>query len=326
DMIFLFIAGLGFGILFLTPQGLVIDNTSPTERTIGLSNLFAGIYSGIMCGSAMGGMLAERLGFRIVFFIVSGVTMLSYLFAHFNIPSAKKTYKAGESPQKDDQTVKISQLLKDKIFILPLMLQSIPYQLIYVGFISFLMPLYFKFLGFKESDIGRMIMLHSLVIIFIGPAIIKYTSNYISKRVLIIISGFLGSIMLICAYLVFYMLNINVTIFYIIPWLILIAISNSISSSVIVSYAMEAFSVEKIGSAKSISYYRMIERLGNISGPILCGFLLGAPRLLGLDDTNGYSFAIGSLGVIFFITTVVFTIFSKNPNKVEAHGRAPLQV
>ncbi len=304
-MIYHFIAGIGFGIIFLIPQSLVMDNTSPEERPIGLSNLFAGIFSGIICGSAIGGMLAERLGFRIVFFIAAIVILATFIFSHFIIKESKK---------KAVQDIKtqgiLKKLMKDRNFIIPLITQGIPYQIIYVGFIVFLLPLYLKDLNISESDIGRVIMIHGLVIIFIGPLIIKYISNYFSHRFLVGVGGLLSSITLIGVYVLFGLKHITPTLLIIIPWIIVLAVSNSISGSGILSLSMESDSVKEIKSGQAVSYYRLIERIGNISGPILVGLLIGLPGILDLN-VNRYEFAIGVLGIISFIGFVLFAIFAK---------------
>jgi MFS family permease len=302
------LSGIGFGIIYLIPQSLIMDNTEPQERAAALSGLFAGFYAGIICGSSTGGMLAERLGYQAVFLLSAGVVLLTYLFARFNVlkhekrPVKEKSVRSAQEVEK----VSVMDLLKDKSFMAPLLTQGILYQFVYVGFLFFLLPLFLKSQGFNESDIGRIVMVHGLVIIA-GPFIIRFASRWLSQKVQIVMAGVCISLLLMGAYLLFGVLGVTPGPLSVVPWIVLIAVCNCIQSSGIVPVSMNSTIAQKVGATKALSAYRLVERTGNVSAPILCSLLLGFFSAHGVDALS-FEIAIAAIGAVFLVGTFLFAL------------------
>lgn len=310
---FQLLAGIGFGIFYLTPQSLIMDHSAPEERPTAMANLFAGFYGGIICGSAMGGIFAERLGYRPVFVIAAVTVLLTYLFSYlYVLRYTEKPAEVQELTDTEAPTEKISalKLLRAKDFILPLLAQGIPYQIVYVGVLFFLLPLFLKSLQFAESDIGRIIMIHGLVIIS-GPVILRFLSRFLNPKVRLVLAGILISAMLIVAYLIGGVSPSIPLMYFLIPWIIMIAICNSILSSGIVSLSMSSSAAASMGSTKAVGIYRLVERIGNISAPILCSALL-AWFSVTQPGPVAYGYTMAVIGGFFLFGTLVILFFVKD--------------
>ena len=303
------LAGIGFGINYLIPQNLVIDHTDPDRRAAALSDLFAGFYAGIICGSAIGGIMAERLGYRAVFLLSSAVVLLTYLFAHFFLLRGKSPGRKKEEAQVEagpDESVRLRTLLRDGIFMIPLLTQGILYQFVYAGFLFFLLPLFLKSIGFSESDIGRTVMLHGLVIIT-GPVIIRFLTRRMRPKTQVVTAGIVIGAMLLGAHAIFSLSESVPRVFCLIPWIIAIGICNCIQSSGIVPISMSSPVALQVGTAKALSAYRLIERTGNISAPVLCSVFLGWFSMSGRSN-SAYESTMALIGVLFLVGTAIFAL------------------
>jgi hypothetical protein len=248
------------------------------------------------------------LGYQAVFLLSAGVVLLTYLFAHFNVLRYEKT-PLKEKPiqtSREIEKVSVMDLLKDKSFMAPLLTQGILYQFVYVGFLFFLLPLFLKSKGFNESDIGRIVMVHGLVIIS-GPFIIRFASRWLNQKVQIVIAGVSISLLLMGAYLFFGVLGLTPGPLSVVPWIVLIAVCNCIQSSGIVPVSMNSSVAQKVGATKALSAYRLVERTGNISAPILCSLLLGFFSTQGVDALS-FEIAIASIGAVFLVGTFLFAL------------------
>lgn len=313
------ILGVGFGINYLMPQGLVMDNLPPKKHRMALSNLFSGFYSGIICGSAMGGILAERLSHRVIFLIAGVVALATYLISHFCIlPPTGRGAGGKASESRVRGKVAVLSLLRDRRFILPLMTQGIPYQIVYVGVLFFLLPLFLGSVGFSQSDIGRVIMVHGLVIIF-GPVIIRFISRWMTPKSQLALAGFIISAALMSSFFLFGEGLREHMVVLIIPWIVTIAVCNSILGSGTVAIAMTSPAAERVGPAKSLGVYRLLERIGPIVAPVMCSWFIGLFSVL--DTAMPHKGAMALIGVLFMAGTLVFTLFVKDEALKETPNR-----
>ena len=113
------LVGLGYGFCWMTLRNISLFGRTEKDQILGFALLNAGIYSGINCGAAIGAILADILGFRKVFFISAGLTLLTSFFiirmenallpkrvkekkADKEAAAAKDSVKAGETAAAKD--------------------------------------------------------------------------------------------------------------------------------------------------------------------------------------------------------------------------------
>ncbi|MFH0785611.1 MAG: MFS transporter [Pseudomonadota bacterium] len=293
--------GLGYGLVVMSTQFLVIQLTSSEKRSSAIAALEAGYFSGFISSTAVGGMLADRIGFRSVFYLGSLLTILSIVFVLLFLRDLRKVGRTS-SPEPGESHISISSLMlfKDKQFLGTLVLSAIPSAICLVGFLYFASPLFLTKAGVSQSSIARLMMPYGLCMVFLAPLLNKWVDTIKDKKIPIVAGGILGG----AALLSFYFLN---SIFMFVVILVLFSLSGGISYAARISYICEAQISKSGGVSKSLGIFNSIERMGNISGPILVGAIIG---------TVGVTTAISSVGLLYLVSTILFMLTAHRPSKL----------
>ena len=138
------VAGIGYGMTWLSVQGFVFTNTDQSSRARGISNLVAGIFAGQICGAAIGGMLAHRLGYPKIFFVAMNILALLLILAliflrgQFKKP-APETAQAGRLSVSDF----FRYFFNRQIFAV-LWFGVVPLSMCIVGVLYYMSPIYIR--------------------------------------------------------------------------------------------------------------------------------------------------------------------------------------
>ncbi|MFW5908004.1 MAG: MFS transporter [Desulfosalsimonas sp.] len=301
------LAAIGFGIVFMSCQRFVIDNTSPRSRAMGMSRFLAAFFSGDICGIVTGGMLAERIGYAPVFYIsalFSGLALI-FLFIVFRgsfRPLPPKASSDAGLPFSGFQLVKV---FKDMEFSALVWLQAIPAKLALVGFLFFFVPLYLNSIEALQSNIGRVIMCYSICIIFIGPMVSYLFPGEHLRKYLVGAGGLITA---------FAMLSFTFTagLLPLVIIVIMLGIAQSLSVPSQAAIISETRAVKQIGAGTGMGIYRFWERAGNVTGPLLMAFLIA--RL-------GYEDSVVALGYIILVCSLLYLgAVVVKPKKPERKG------
>jgi MFS family permease len=290
--------GLGYGLVVMATQSLVIHVSSQETRSSAIAALEAGFFSGFISSTAVGGMLADRMGFRYVFFLGSVLSIMAVLFVLIFLKNLRNI-GLGETdqptlPATTDERVGLLSVLKDKEVVGILLLSAIPAALCLVGFLYFASPLFLTSAGIRHSDIARLMMIYGLCMVYVAPSINKWVDSLANKKIPIIAGGILGG----SALLSFYYLN-SVLMFVVI--LVLFSISGGMSYGARISLISEAESSKSAGVGKALGIFSSMERLGNIFGPILVG---------GMITAFGITRAISNVGLIYLVGAILFAVLA----------------
>ena len=121
-----------------------------------------------MCGTAIGAILADWLGYKPVFLIstffslLAGLLGWSMLNTELPVSEATKSAKAvSRSP--------VAILARNSQFVLIVLFCAIPAKVILTGVLYLFVPIYLASLDASESEIGRVMMVYSVIIIPISP-------------------------------------------------------------------------------------------------------------------------------------------------------------
>ena len=74
------ITAIGYGVVFVTAQTYIANNTPAAERTRGMALFLASFFAGSLSGAAIGGILVDRLGFRATFLLSGILSAVAVLF------------------------------------------------------------------------------------------------------------------------------------------------------------------------------------------------------------------------------------------------------
>lgn len=294
------VVGLGYGLVVMATQSLVIHVSRQETRSSAIAALEAGFFSGFISSTAVGGMLADRMGFRYVFFLGSVLSIVAIFFVLVFLKNLRNI-GLGETdqptlPATTDESVGLLSVLKDKEVVGTLLLSAIPSALCLVGFLYFASPLFLTSAGIRQSDIARIMMIYGLCMVYVAPSINRWVDSLANKKIPIIAGGILGG----SALLSFYYLN-SVLMFVVI--LLLFSISGGMSYGARISLISEAESSKSAGVGKALGIFNSMERLGNVFGPILVG---------GMITIFGITRAIGNVGLIYLVGVIVFAVLARN--------------
>jgi predicted MFS family arabinose efflux permease len=250
---------------WMAAQGYVLQRTELRNRARGISNIVAGIFSGIICGNGMGALIAERLGYRHVFVIgaiimaVALVFVLLFIRSAFHVTEPMSVATVGRFQPL--------RLLSEPQALLLFICSLLPYSIGMVGLLYYITPLYLQGLGTSQSDIGRVIMVFGLCMIFLAPRISSLADRLEDKRILVIGGGILAA----CSLLLFYLSGS----FWIVPGAVfLFGLSVSISGAAR-NVIMLAMPVSKeLGASQVMGVYRSIDKLGQTLGAVVPATLM----------------------------------------------------
>lgn len=294
-----FIAGMGYGGMVISGQTFVVKHTDSDNRTTGFSELMAGFFAGNICAVAIGGLMANRIGYQATLLTGAAISacfiFFILIFIKYNRPiRLPKHDTRGQIRLKD-----ILKLVRNRSFMAALLFESIPAQITFIGFIYYLCPLYLNSINVSQSTIGRALTGYGLAVIFLGPVISKLADRIKNDRIFMIIGNTISGL----ALMVFFLFD---GIFVIIGAIFIIGLGTSMLASTEASYISLTKDVKKLGVSNVMSAFRTLERAGQISGPIIAGFLISSFQ---------YSKAIGIIGLINFIGIIMFMFFSENLRK-----------
>ena len=296
------LVGFGYGLSYMASQGFIIAATTEATKAQGLAQLYAGCLAGSICGGAAGGMLAERLGYAPVFLVGSGMLLFVILFTVLSMRSAFRKPERRD-PHKTKQSVKVGPIvrfLSNRNVLGVTLLSSFPASVAVVGFLNYFSPVYLKQIGTSQSNIGRILMIYGLCIIYIAPYVTKKVGDARTPQKYIFLSGLLGSL----AFLSFHVFGgiaaaVAVAIFF-------LGLSGSFNACRN-SYAVHLEVSQKIGEGTAMGILFSIARLGQVAGPIIFGWLVA----------QGGDQGITYLGMAYFLVTVLFLLSAQRTREVK---------
>lgn len=290
-MIYRGIVGLGYGLTMMASQSVILNLTQTEYRSNAVTSLEAGYFSGFLSSTAVGGMLAEKIGFRGVFFVGSIMVLFSIVFVLAFLWQTRDSGKLiGKSAARPSSQKRMSRLFTDREFMGSLLLSAIPSSLCLVGFFVYASPLFLTKIGVNQSNIGRLLMPYGLSMVYIAPAISRWSDTLANKKIPVILGGIIGGV----ALLSFFFLN-SIPLYVIV--LVLFSISGGMSYGPRIALVSESKLVKDVGSGTALGMYNSLERIGNIVGPIVVG---------GMITVVGLIAAISSLGLIYLLGTLFF--------------------
>ncbi len=306
-LLFRCITAFGFGLVFIAGQRFVVDYTDAKERSLGMASFLSAFFAGSICGTVMGGMLADRIGYRNVFVFSGIISLFTLFFCLYIFKNLTLKPKPKETIQSHFSFKALFRVLKDPEFVSVVFLQAIPAKIILIGCLFYLIPLYLKSINVLQSNIGRVLMIYDVLIVFFGYLFSKYFDKENYRKYYIFAGGFITGLSMI-------LFNDAASGFLATLLLIsAIGVSHTFSMSSQLSVITETEAIKEIGIGTGMGVFRFWERLGNVAGPLIVGYL---------TITMGYVETIFVLGIMSVICSLLYlmTIFYRNVSRGEANA------
>ena len=289
--------GFGYGLTFMAANGFVVRFTDDNSKTQGLTYLIAGCFAGYICGSSTGGMLADRIGYNSVFIIGAVIIILSILYTIIfmkNAIGAKGPSHKADEEQPQSKSGQLFQFMTDIRVLALCFFIILPSSMVTVGFINYFIPIYIDSIGSTSSNIGRLLMVHGLFFIYVAPFFSKFIDRSSQKSKFILLSALICTCSLILFPFVGGLLAAVLSI-------LLLGFAGSFEA--IIPFALSFESTKKLGDAKAIAILSSVEKIGQVMGPLVFGWLiLGHP-----GNDNLYI-----MGAAYLLAALSFSVISRH--------------
>ncbi|SIO28755.1 MFS transporter [Halodesulfovibrio marinisediminis] len=294
------LAGLGFGIAIMAAQ---LSLVSLENKAQGMGNMFAGILAGSLCGSAAGAMLSDLFNYQMVFYT-------SAIFCAFALllikPAAKVSIETScQTTSTESSLDTVLSLIKTPKMWSTLILAGLPIAISLSGFLYYFVPIFLNNQGINQADIGRLFMIYSLCIIYLGPVlgskIDKSNKAFLYTTIAVILSG--AALLIATAYPTLPGFSVSVAI---------TGIAQCIAGSSVLLYVLALPGLQKNNKEKMASLFRLLERSGQIAGPLLFGVIATRKSSLQGVCLTGVTFIIaGSFFYFIANSKLLLKLLSK---------------
>ena len=305
-LIALGLVGTGYGLALMAAQGFVIAHTTTKNSAQGMAQLWAGVYAGSICGGATGAMLSERIGYAPVFLVGGSILLLLIVYAMFMMKDAMTRPKSTMQitrptlPEQTEQGHPSSQkpsifsfLFNRKVFIL-IVFYGLPWYIVLIGFMNYYSPIYLKGIGVSQSSIGRIFMIYGICLMYVSPYISKIIGRAENKKLYLVMGSFMGSLSIANFY--FFkdfsgVISVTISIFLLGLSACLIPVRSA--------YVLDFHITKQLGGGTAIGVLNAVLRLGQVTGPILFGWLF---------ITMGSDSGIAVTAAAYLLFTLIFVL------------------
>ena len=282
---------IGYGIVFITVQGFVTDHTDNSNRNRGMATFVATFFAGSLSGAAIGGILADHISMPIIFMLSALLSLGAALFV------ARFIVGGGGQARPKLTLASIRAVCRDRAFLMVTFFSAIPSKVALTGFLYFSAPLFLSSLEVSKSTTGRALMLYGLMIICLSPVVAQYAERLKSRLLLVLAGGVLGALAIA-------QLAWSPTLFGVMTSIALLGLAHAISVPSQLTFITETNQTlcNELGLGQVVGIFRLMERVGNILGPLIAGLFI---TLFGLTDAFIWlSLLIGAATVILGFWTL----------------------
>ena len=257
------ITAVGYSVVFITVQGFVTDHTDASNRNKGMATFVATFFAGSLSGAAIGGILADHIGMQWIFMLSALLSLGAALFV------ARFIVAGGGQPRHKLTFASIRDVCTDRSFLMVTLFSAIPSKVALTGFLYFSAPIFLNNLEVSKSTTGRVIMLYGLMIICVSPFIAHYADRLKSRLPLVLSGGTLGAVAIAELACVPSLTGVLISIS-------LLGVAHAISVPSQLTFITETNQVlcQRLGLTQVVSIFRLMERVGNILGPIIAGLFI----------------------------------------------------
>jgi predicted MFS family arabinose efflux permease len=300
------VSGIGQGMLFIGVQAYILAVASPEKKTQGNAIIVFGFQGGMISGMAIGSLLVTYLHPHGVFMVCAAIGMATAFYSAVLIPGdiQGKHTAAGLGVAIGRVANDLKKVVRSGEFLKTMFCIGIPAKAILTGAITFALPLVLGQQGYRQEEIGQIIMLYGIGVVAASSYVsrlvdrtgstesILFWGATISAMGLVLI-GLMGSAMVGNG-----MLSTSV----IIAGVIIVGIAHGFINAPVVTHVAHSALAGQIGATPVTTTYRFLERTGHVAGPFLVGqfFLIWGqgPQVL-----IWIGIATAILGLLFLVRT-----------------------
>ena len=284
------IAGLGYGIIFISAQAYVAQHTEQTSRATGMAGFLGAVFAAFVCGPAIGGMLADRLGYQDTLLVAAALAAVSAAAALVTIdPGGVRRLDGPRGGMRG-----WLRLLAHREFLIVTVLSALPSKLVLGGLFFYLVPRYLAELGNVQSNVGRVMMAYGIACVLVTPLVARRLDRVRRPRVLMVAGGCVIGVG--CA-----LPALTDATGLVLAAVALMGAGHAMVTvpqlAVIQEIAQDASRELGLGPGAIVGMFRTLERVGTAAGAMLVGAAVAALT---------YGYAMLAVGALVLICTVLY--------------------
>ncbi|HYF90345.1 MFS transporter [Azospirillum sp.] len=256
------LTALGYGLVLITAQGIVIDHTTPRNRAAGMAMFIGALLAAGVCGPVSGGIIADQIGFRATFLLGALLALGSGLSVSLLLlrgrGAAQSPAGAGAARPAMGSAL---PLFRDVRFSALMVLSAIPTKIASTAFLFCLVPLLLTADGASKAEIGRVQMMYFVAFILVSPLAASLSDRWQARRGFIAAGGIgtLASCLPIIATQALWGPPLAIALF---------GLSQALVGAPQLTLVSQIARDGGLPETAAIGWYRLIERLGGALGPV----------------------------------------------------------
>ena len=285
--------GSGMGIVIVSSYGLAAMGRNEEEISRAFAGINAGTLGGIAAGSGIGSVILSRADYRTAYVVAFLIMLVSAVLAGCakGVRIQRKDRKIGKMTTR--------RFVTGRKVLTFFLLMLFPFMIM-IYYREYFFTLYAAEQGMSTANIGRILLLCGLFVIYAGPPLGEYLiSRYGSRRTM---------------FRADFLLFLSVAVFMVKPCLLTVT-AGAVIMSVSISFAYTAQNTfftslpefEAYGEGAAMGVYSMIENTGQMLGPVLFSAAVSL----------GYVFGIRLLGILYGISILLYLLLERKGNKNE---------
>lgn len=273
-------AGIGQAMLFIGVQSFILSVAAPERKTQGAAIIVYGFQGGMISGMAIGSLLVGYIGPVGVFAVGAVVSTLTMIYAVLAVPAIAKASTCepagiGASLKTLSHHVLIAG--RNPQLLQAIALIGIPAKAVLTGVVVFAMPLLMAHEGYRQEDIGQVLMLYAAGVVLANELISRWVDRTGDARRVLVFGAILSGVGL-CLIGVLGLGQVNDTsygavleVVFVIAGIVILGLAHGLINAPIVSHVAGLPVSEQIGVGALTATYRFLERVGHVAGPLLVG-------------------------------------------------------
>ncbi|WP_042701468.1 MFS transporter, partial [Azospirillum sp. B506] len=163
------LTALGYGLVLITAQGIVVDHSTPRNRAAGMAMFIGALLAAGVCGPVGGGIIADRVGFRVTFLLGAVLALGSGLSVSLLLLRGRAAVRRADGAATRRALGSALPLFRDLRFSALMVLSAIPTKIAATAFLFCLVPLMLTADGASKAEIGRVQMMYFVAFILVSP-------------------------------------------------------------------------------------------------------------------------------------------------------------
>lgn len=318
------IAGAGQGMLTVGVQSYILEAASSQKKTQGNDMMVFDFFGARLSSTAIGALLAAYVGSQGVFMVGTLIALSALVYGKRFIPSqisrpaeaamplaeapllqAQPEEQPGVTPGSNRLLSNIFSVIQDLQFVKTILLVGIPYRAIFTGVTVFALPLLLSRQNYLPEDIGQVMMFYAAGVL-VSSSIISRVVDRVGHTDLVLFAG------CACSGLGLVLVGLMdwdelwaarfpyLTIALVILGITILGFGHGFINAPSLTHITQTQASKTLGQTTTGSLYRLLERSGQIAGPLIVGQLL----IWG----NKSALTISWLGVASLVLGILFLL------------------